>query len=126
MQILILDDDPERHDYFRKTLTGHMTMHTSTYRGAVLMLSSMPRFDVAYLDRDLNDWGSVSKDERGNKLTGEDVADFIVNELPEQQRPKQVVVHSQNEDGAQHMFDTLDGAGIYTTLVPFPYVTVRA
>jgi hypothetical protein len=125
MMILILDDDPGRHEYFRRTLVDHVLIHVSTYQAAVLMLSSMGAFDEVYLDRDLNHWGSVSKDARGKELTGEDVVDFIVNELPRERWPKRVIVHSQNKRGAKRMFDALDDAGIYTVLDPFPYETVR-
>ena len=89
------------------------------------MLSSMAPFDVFYVDRDLNKFGSVSKDEKGDKQTGEDVIDFIVNELPKEQWPKKVVIHSHNDEAVPRMFKALDDAGIYTVIDRFPYVTVR-
>jgi hypothetical protein len=120
MDVLFLDDSPERHRAFEASLPdGCIAAMVETYDQAVAALAGR-RFDVVYLDRDLNDYDSrsVTGPFGLEELTGEHVAKFIA-EMPADKRPLCVVVHSWNPDGARRMVATCRAAGIETYYRPF-------
>lgn len=116
MRILVLDDDDERHAAFRKYLEPeHEVYHTFTVEQTVNALIGEPVFDVAFLDHDLNDhqYKSTQSGGYGNvSLNGFDVASFIARILSKDKRPKRVVVHSWNPDGAKMMHGVIAESGI--------------
>jgi hypothetical protein len=115
---LVLDDDWRRHDAFASAYPG--IVQTWTHDEACEAIAA-ERFDVVFLDRDLNDHGkrSVRPGMYGRQeLSGEDVAWFIA-QLPEEKRPLRVVVHSWNPDGAQRIVAILRDAGVPVTYEPF-------
>lgn len=120
MRILVLDDDDERHEKFKHHLQGHNVEHVFTVDGIITVLLAEPNFDVVFLDHDLNDnwkYKSVSHIDGDNipgyigkcrvELNGVDVASFIAKILPKEKRPKAVVVHSWNPEGAEKMLEVL-------------------
>lgn len=113
MRILVLDDDKERHQAFARNFDGHDVVHVETYDSALAALLKQPRFDVVYLDHDLNDFEAQSYApgdsmyEGPRELDGQDVAVFMARELPESKHPELVVVHSWNPSGADAMVSTL-------------------
>lgn len=116
MRVLVLDDDNTRHKTFKKNLIGHDVVHVHTYDEAVTALEG-ERFNVMYLDHDLNLEGihrSVMIDEETGiewELTGADVARAIVA-LPSEKHPERTIVHSYNPSGAANIVAILHDARI--------------
>lgn len=105
-RILFLDDAEARHLQFSRQHPGAVREYTAW--AAIEALKQSPRFDVVYLDHDL-----------GTTESGMDVVDFIV-QMPEEDKPLRVVVHSFNVPAAQlRMLPALNRAGIPTTHEPF-------
>ncbi|MBI5548922.1 MAG: hypothetical protein HY901_33995 [Deltaproteobacteria bacterium] len=116
MRVLFLDDDAYRHDCFARRLPDEEIRHVHGHDEALTALSTT-RFDVVYLDHDLEDFRAVEPSEL-NK-TGLDVARFIAGSVAAELRPAKVVVHSWNESGARQMAEILRTAGIPVLLEPF-------
>lgn len=121
-RILVLDDDETRHDIFSDALTGNIVTHVWTVDDACHELEAQDKFDLVYLDHDLNDHGvrSTMASTYGEvELTGYDVALFIARRLDEAKRPNKVIVHSWNPPGARMMVACLREVGISATYEPF-------
>jgi len=108
MRILILDDDPDRHEWFEKAFSGKDITKAYTYEEAVSALDSGKKYDVVFLDHDL---GSVEN--------GVDVATHIAKSIPEHSIPELVWIHSMNPVGARRMEDVLKDRGIRFCRTPF-------
>lgn len=117
MKVLFLDDDLERHKRFKTRIVdaGHKVQYVFDAAEAINALEQNPAFDEVWLDHDLNDMhyihyhaGTIPTDEQ----TGYTVACYIAEALPEDKRPKCVVVHSMNPSGADRMTAALKSAGI--------------
>jgi NAD+-processing family protein with receiver domain len=125
VRILVLDDDPERHVTFARNLIGHEVTHVQSFDGVIAELLHSPRFDIVYLDRDLNDHGlrSIGPTDAMyggiRKLTGEDVAHFIAKKLARDKYPKKIVVHSWNEHGGERIMNILARSGIPLEREPY-------
>jgi CheY-like chemotaxis protein len=122
MKILVLDDDERRHDAFAKALVGDEVKHVWTFDEAVLALDTQDRFDLAYLDHDLNDFGKKSGYHNGygfTEYTGFDVAAYMARHLAPEKQPLEVIVHSWNPPGARMMVNVLRDAGIKASYRPF-------
>jgi CheY-like chemotaxis protein len=126
MRVLVLDDNPERHKAFRRNLFNHTVVHVETYHDAVQALAMTPRFDVVFLDHDLNEFGAKSVAEStmygfggSVELTGDDLCRFIVNQLPEERHPQIAVIHSLNHWGAKNMESRLVQTNIQVVVRPF-------
>lgn len=125
MRILVLDDDDNRHSYFRRQFIGHDVTHVHTYSKCLEALLGSEPFEVVFLDHDLNDNGyrslapsrpghtprEMTHYSREGELDGRDVAEDMVQILPVEKRPYQVVVHSWNPDGANEMMAILRDGG---------------
>lgn len=109
MKIFFLDDDKERHRRFTMNRIGQDVTAAWTYAEAVELLSK-EIFDLAYLDHDLSDFAASGHPLPGEK-TGTDVAEFIT-QMPEDRRPRKVIIHSFNPYGAERMEKILRTAGI--------------
>lgn len=96
MRILVLDDEPARHELFKAAWGKHDITHAWTADEAEKALDGN-RFNLVTLDHDL---GPAS---RGNGLR---VARHIA-QMPEDRQPYKVLVHSANPVGAQAMIDAL-------------------
>lgn len=121
MRILFLDDNPQRHDAADECFDGAEVVHAWTYWDAIGLLED-ERFDVIYLDHDLNDWESASVITGmygSRELTGLDVARFIARQLRRDMSPGRIVVHSWNPAGASSMVQILKSVGIPTVYEPF-------
>lgn len=112
MRILVLDDDEQRHEIFAKRLRGNEVKHVFTSSQAIEALQNafLAPFDLAYLDHDL---GEKINDPYPREVTGDDVARWMVMELPIERRPKQIIIHSWNPDGARRMANRLYEAGFH-------------
>ncbi len=112
MRILVLDDDKNRHKTFARNLIGNEhVVHAYTHDEAITALNEQEKFDVVFLDHDLNDCEHKSLDYSSGyggpvELTGLHVARHVAN-LPEEKLPRFAIVHSFNPSGAAHMMTVL-------------------
>ncbi len=121
MRVLVLDDDDIRHEQFKVNLEGHDVVHVHTVEEAGNALAA-EKFDLVYLDHDLNDHGYESKGDTSygrRELTGFEVARYIAQYLAPQKHPTKVIVHSWNPPGARMMVAVLRDVGIPVTYEPF-------
>jgi len=93
LAILVLDDDPARHAVFAVEGRGHRIDHAWFVDDAVARLRRT-RYDLVCLDNDL-------QTEAGRR-EGHEVAEFIAG-MPEESRPRAVLVHSWNGPRALDM-----------------------
>lgn len=99
MRILFVDDEEMRHAAFRRAFSEDDRKHVYTVDDAIHALADEV-FDLVYLDHDLNDY----------HLDGMDIVKSMCA-LPEDLRPKEVVVHSCNVSRALVMVANLTQAG---------------
>lgn len=114
MRILFLDDDYTRHGQFKVNHREDDITQVWDYAQAVTALLAEPAFDLAHLDHDLE----LTHDKASRCMNGVDVVKFILT-LPDQQRPRRVIIHSWNELERQRMHDLLCEAGIPSEIKPF-------
>ncbi len=119
--ILVLDDDKFRHELFEKSLgKDNVVHHVYGYDQAIKALDKYSPFDIIYYDHDLGDHGPSPNGYSGTvERTGADVALYMVKVLPEDKRPKLVVVHSWNYYGANRIALICKEAGIPVRREPF-------
>lgn len=114
MRILVLDDDEFRHQAFdRWYASDHQLSRALTASEAINLLQDEKRFDVAFLDHDLepSHYQSYSSGESvGDRGTGMEVVNFIVK-LENDRRPRAVVIHTWNRGRAHEMRRRLRDAG---------------
>jgi len=112
---LVLDDDDVRHREFQFLLRGIRVVPARSASEAIEILSRSPRFDVVFLDYDLD----MSPDP--DPGTGLDVAEYIAQKLPRRQRPDLIYIHSRtfNIGQKQRMARILRAAGLRVTVRPF-------
>jgi len=117
---LFLDDSDERHEAFSNIVRSFgivKCIHARTAWEAIEQLARAAlqgeRFELAFLDHDLGD------DEKNG--TGMDVVDSIVDELEPAERPREVIVHSENVVAAPRMVVRLQDRApdILTRRIPF-------
>lgn len=118
MRILVLDDDEIRHEQFRDNLKEHSVVHVYTAEEAGAALGA-EKFDLAYLDHDLQDFQNNPSGYGVIEQTGFDVARFIARYLAPQKRPDKVIVHSWNPGGAIRMVKELRENGLVAVYEPF-------
>jgi hypothetical protein len=116
MKILFLDDNAERHKRFMMNRIGMDVTQVWNYDEACKALSETV-FDIAHLDHDLSDLAAANMAPEDEK-TGTDVAEFIAA-MPEDKRPKYVVIHSFNYSGRQRMAGILSAAGVSCVMEMF-------
>ena len=97
-RILILDDDPKRHDQFRKNYIGHNLIHVHDADTCIEALIENSLFDVIFLDHDLGGRVYVGTDEHN---TGSTVAKWLA-ENPSK-CSENIIIHSLNPAGRQNM-----------------------
>lgn len=125
MKILIVDDNPERHEGFVKIFNkDHELVHAWTYSQSIEYMTSN-KFDFVCLDHDLGDYlvpkeSRVEVNSRNFKLTfspdyycdtmygferkfydGRDIAKWMIKNLKDP--PQKILIHSWNESGAKEM-----------------------
>lgn len=103
MDILVLEDDPQRHAIFRRNLIGTNVVIVTTVQGAIAELPTRA-WDYVFLDHDLNGEQMVKSGEG----TGYAVAEWLAaNPL---HIPPHIVVHSFNPLGAENIQKALPSA----------------
>jgi CheY-like chemotaxis protein len=106
MRILFLDDMETRHKHFRRTSLGNVEIVPAWTADEAIKLLQEQEFDIVSLDHDLTELQTLGFMDA--EKTGYSVACFIA-EMPEEKRPKVVVVHSLNPSGAVRMMQALEG-----------------
>jgi CheY-like chemotaxis protein len=116
VKILILDDQQYRHDvYARRFETFDAeVVHVYNPDEAAEVLGQMT-FDLVFLDHRL---GYYVYEPMPMEVTGLATAKLIAA-LPEDMRPKKVVVHSWDTTGSTQMAEVLRAAGIAVSEEPF-------
>ena len=104
MNIVILEDDPNRIRVFKRNLLGNLVFVTKEPRDAISRLRT-GNVDVLFLDHDL---GGTGQPERSGDDTGYEVARWL--ERNPKFQPKTIVIHSLNPVGQQNMKRALPSA----------------
>lgn len=117
-RVLILDDDPQRHETFLRMFASHdiEVRQAFTAQQAINILNLTDRFDLVCLDHDLGEFSETLIGEPG---CGMDVAEFIFLHIDQKKLPKQVLIHSWNAPAAKRMEETIRGTGIKVLATPF-------
>ena len=115
-KIFFLDDDAERHKRFKMDRIGMDITAVWNYADACAALAKT-KFDIAYLDHDLSELAAAGRPAKDEK-TGTHVAEFIAT-LPDDMKPKFVILHSFNDAGRRRMAAILDEAGVSCMIAPF-------
>jgi len=97
MQILVLEDNPERIAYFKRGLIGHIVYFVKTPREAISHLRSNS-IDILFLDHDLAGTGLPEPSGPG---TGYEVAAWL--EEHSEFLPNKIYLHSLNPNGRARM-----------------------
>lgn len=120
MKILILDDMPERHETLVRRYPGHWFRHAYNVQQAQELLAE-GNYALAFLDHDLGDWykQSVGNEEVLVERTGLDVVTFLLEQVPQDRWPTQVIVHSWNGPRGLLMTQLLKARGIDASYIPF-------
>lgn len=114
-RVLILDDDPRRHEAFERMMKGAQITRAYTAPQAIQLLQTPPNFDLVFLDHDL----PISAELVGvtDPGCGLQVAAFIA-ENPGY-RPERVWIHTWNDSARVKMARMLRAAGVDVTLQKF-------
>ena len=100
MKILVLEDNLERQEQFKKNLAGHNVEITDSSKTTIEKLVS-GKYEILFLDHDLGNQVFVESGEN----TGYEVAKFL--EANNQFMPSNVIVHSLNTNGVQNILGAL-------------------
>lgn len=119
MRVFVLEDMEERMKSFRPRYMKHVMRHAKTYQEAVDILTQEDKFDFMTLDHDLNDVHYRGMYNTMYEKTGLHVVEFIINELPKEKWPDEIVIHSYNVPRAKMMELMLRKAGIPVSYKPF-------
>jgi len=119
MNILILDDDLERHSFFKEALKQHNLTHVHDVEEFEKALPKMVQWDWIFLDYDLLKPIAPIPWNNQNAVPGKSgaYAAMDIAKLPKDNFPKNVWIHSWNRWGAQYMYLILT-----TAQVPHIYV----
>jgi DNA-binding NtrC family response regulator len=106
MKILLVEDSPQRLDFFRYFYRDH-DVHSATDAAEAVRLLSKEEIDLVHLDYDLADGASSL-----------DVAEYIARHKPN----LTVIIHSENQGGVVHLEALLPEA----TVCPFENLTLKS
>lgn len=116
MRALFIDDDPNRHRRFKIGHIGWVIEEAFTYQQAIELLQGNA-FDEVWLDHDLSERAAAGNPAPGEK-NGADIAKVIA-ELPQEKRPKKVIVHTFSLKGRTRIMTILEDAGVSAVVAPF-------
>lgn len=124
-RVLILDDDAERHTWFR-SWPGQIDVaaeqhHVWTADQAVWALRDPRGWDIVSLDHDLDEsHDNYDPEQHAGLRVAQAIADSVPN-LP-WAKDCRFIIHSWNPEGARAMYDALAGAGLRVTYAPFRWI----
>ena len=106
MNILILEDDHERHKQFKQNLIGALVNIAETVEEAkeFLTKNGTGYYDLLFLDHDL---GGLTMQPSGPN-TGFEVAQWLSQN--QEYKPESILLHSLNEEGRKNMKSLLPEA----------------
>ena len=116
MNILVLEDDPERHRHFRRGLFGHSLTIVEKAEEAIAHLQRTKSWDAVFLDHDLGGETYVAS----GPGTGYEVACWL-EENP-LHLPTLVICHSLNYAGREKMLRALESAFRRSRRSPYGYL----
>lgn len=114
IRLLIVEDDPNRIEQFRRWIPGDILYVVTSNAGSAMGILNRDRGKVysgILLDHDLKRFNS------GDLTDGKDVVSAVVKHVSPD-RP--VLVHSVNEQQAPIMVELLASRGFSVTRMPFP------
>lgn len=120
MNILIVEDDEQRIDWFKNQLAGHKLYIAKSTSSAINTLKQID-FDIVYLDHDLTE-EAYWKDAH-HSVTGYSVCLFL-EQNPENNRDASFVVHSMNNSGSVRMMAALKNRN--STRLPYSELVRKA
>lgn len=100
MNVLVLDDEPYRHEAFAKRFKNDSVWHVYSFEQFRRALHTNI-YDLICFDHDL-----------GERLNGNDAAKFLISSVPSDRWPTKCLVHSWNPEGGVRIERTLRAAGI--------------
>lgn len=118
MKILVLEDDPNRIEIFKKHLSKHDTAYTDTAQGAIDLLKAN-EYDVIFLDHDL---GGQTYVDAKNTNTGSEVVRFLVEQDVNGigcNIHATYIIHTMNPDAGKHMRYDLHRLGFKVSKIMF-------
>ena len=101
MKILVLEDDKNRIEQFKKKLKDHEVVYFTDVAPAIKYIEDYGITDVLFLDHDLDNKVFVPSN---NENTGYQLAKFLVNGG---YHCNQIIIHSMNGVGAVNMYNIL-------------------
>ena len=116
MKILILEDNADRQQVFRRNLIGQEVTIVDQAQQAIQLLTENV-FEMLFLDHDLGN--KIFVDSFTEPNTGYAVAKWL-EEHPDRQ-PKEIILHSLNPDGRKNMAYCLPKA----QQVPFAWMLIK-
>lgn len=96
MNILVLEDNISRVNYFIEKFSGHNLVITENADEAIIYLEEYV-FDLIFLDHDLGE----------NNGCGADVAAFLSGDMANENNDAVIVIHSWNVPAARAMLNIL-------------------
>lgn len=117
MNILFLDDDPNRIKAIREFFIGHLPIYCKTAAEAIDLLSRY-QYDLIFLDHDLGDQHYDNFDLEDG-LSGYEVAKWLEQNPDKQPNVQYIICHSQNPVGSQRMSFALQKS-YKSERIPFP------
>ena len=128
-KILFMDDDPERHERFKKMVEDVLSPDTQIHYAWNALtakdLMSRHRYDLVCLDHDLSvDDQMCDPDAPTREENGTVVARFIRDELEPKMRPALAILHSFNPTGRRAMAEALTECGVPSRELPFGTYTL--
>jgi CheY-like chemotaxis protein len=109
LQILVIDDDPARQDWFSRSLEGLGRVSAARTSADAYALLRKGSFGLAFFDHDLGADGD----------TGSTIASRILMEADTYHCPRVVWVHSANPVGAANIGSKFRSANVLTLIVDF-------
>lgn len=119
-RILVLDDDPERHAWYRRRYPG--AVHVWRAEEALWHVQDPRGWDEITLDHDLDlsyqeEHLSYQEEHHSGLVVAEALAKSV--EAVPWLRRCRLTIHSWNPRGARAMFDALEGAGLSPRYLPW-------
>jgi CheY-like chemotaxis protein len=118
-RVLVVEDDEQRCEWFRRRLAGRRLDVTCDVGTAVEWLARRD-YEAILLDHDLADEHYFSN-EFDDERTGYAVARWLADN-PTRQRDALIIIHSLNYVGASRMLEVLRAAGRDAEHIPFHYL----
>lgn len=125
-RVVVLEDKDKRVDLFKCWFTNYDFASTKVIREGVGLLLEK-RADFLFLDFDIHDPGDRTLREwlhigpKRRELDGLDLVYYVMKRLPEEKRPKNVIIHSRNPLGRRLMQEYLEKHGLQPVMWAFNY-----